>query len=122
MSASINISELAAELLAAPTNPRLRLVAASHGPWLLAAADALRGSADQRAAAARLVALLLPLHHQLQPVLLELCRASPLLLGAHAALPAEQLLPQLAAASAAAGGVGARRRRGCCAAPSCCRC
>ena len=106
MSASINISELAAELLAAPTNPRLRLVAASHGPWLLAAADALRGSADQRAAAARLVALLLPLHHQLQPVLLELCRASPLLLGAHAALPAEQLLPQLAAASAAAGGVG----------------
>ena len=116
MSASINISELAAELLAAPTNPRLRLVAASHGPWLLAAADALRGSADQRAAAARLVALLLPLHHQLQPVLLELCRASPLLLGAHAALPAEQLLPQLAAASAR------RRRRGCCAAPSCCRC
>ena len=104
MSASINISELAAELLAAPTNPRLRLVAASHGPWLLAAADALRGSADPRAAA-RLVALLLRSTTSCSRCC-RLCRASPLLLGAHAALPAEQLLPQLAAASAAAGGVG----------------
>ena len=122
MSASINISELAAELLAAPTNPRLRLVAASHGPWLLAAADALRGSADQRAAAARLGALLLPLHHQLQPVLLEpaarrrSCSARTPRCRPSSCCRSSRRRRRRPAASAC------RRRRGCCAAPSCCRC